>query len=149
MGARLNRWSHRFRRQAERFEKESANPERQRHKHSSYSNQAVPAAVPGAPDRSVVSGEAIGMDRASYRDEQQTSVASQLPVAKYRHVAQCDDRSKRKICGGPTGPGDVQHSYRLDEQTEHGRSPLLRFAVYLGGFHRCQTIIMDRAERSV
>src|SRR5437773_9590778 len=104
MGARLNGWSHRFGRKAERFEKESTNTECQSRKRSAYSKQAVPAAVPGAPEHLGVSGEAIRMDRANYRDEQRDSVAGQLPVAKYKHVAQHGDRRKCKICGGPARP---------------------------------------------
>src|SRR6266571_1714864 len=108
MGASFNGWSHRFRRKAERLEKESTNPERQRRKRSDYSNQAVPAAVPRAPDHPGVSGEAIRMDRANYRDEQLDSVPGQLPVAKYKHVAQCDDQRKSKIRCGQARPSDVQ-----------------------------------------
>src|SRR5258708_2002613 len=145
MGARLNGRSHRFGRKAERFEKESARSKRQRRKRSGDSNQAIPTAVPRPLDRSVAPGKAIRMDRANDRNEQQDSVAGQLPAPKYRHVAQCDDRRKRKICDGPAGPGDVQHPYRLDEQPEYGRNPLLRFAVYGGGFHLAPSkwIVLD------
>src|SRR6266852_6958441 len=149
MGARLNGWSHRFRRKAERLEKESTNPECQPRKRSAYSNQAIPTAVPGAPEHPGVSGDAIRMDRADYRNEQRDSVASQLPVAKRKHVAQCDDQLKGKIRCGPARPGDVEHSCRRDQQPKRDRNPLLRFAVYGGGFHRCQTTIRDRTGRSV
>src|SRR5205809_7399316 len=136
MGARLDGWNHRSGGKAERFEEESASSKRQRRKRRDYSNQAIPTAVPSALERPVVSGEAIRMDRANYRDEQQDSVASQLSAAKHKHVAQHDDRRKRKICGSPARPRNVQHSRRLDQQPKHGRNPLLRFAVYGGGFHR-------------
>src|SRR6266571_3746058 len=139
MRARLNGWSHRCGRKAERFEKESASSKRQRRKRSDDSNQAIPAAVPRALERSVVSGEAVGMDRANYRNEQRDSVASRLPFAEHEHVAQYDDQRKHKICGGPAGPNDVQHFCGLDEQPKCGRNPLIRFAVYLGGFHRYLT----------
>src|SRR5258708_36892457 len=99
MGARLDGWSHRFRRKAERFKKECASPERQRRERGAYSNQAVPAAVPGAPDLPGASGEAIRMARADYRDEQRDSVASQLPVAKNKRVAQCTDQRKATMRG--------------------------------------------------
>src|SRR5881296_3256508 len=111
MRARLNGWSHRSGRKAERFEKESADSKRQRRKRSDYSNQAIPTAIPRAPEQfPVVSGEAIRMDRANYRNEQRDSVASQLSAAKHKHVAQHDDRRKRKICGSPARPRNVQHS---------------------------------------
>src|SRR5205814_384499 len=128
VSARFDGWNHRFRRKAERFVKESTNPERQRRKRDAYSDQAVPTAVPRALDRPVVPGEAIRMDRADYRDEQQSSVAGQS-AAKHEQIAQRDDRYQRKIYGGPAGPSDIQHAHGLDEQPEHGRSPLLRLAV--------------------
>jgi len=116
MGARLNRWSHRSGLKAERFEKESANSKHQRRKRSDYSNQAIPTAVPRAPEQfPVISGEAIRMDRANYRNEQRDNPAGQLPAAKYKHVAQYNDQREHKIYGGPAGPGDVQHSSGLDE----------------------------------
>src|SRR5712691_7635226 len=115
MGARLNRWNHRSGRKAERFEKESASSKRQRRKRSDYSSQAIPTAVPRAPERPVVSGEAIRMDRANNRNKQRDNDSSQLPAAKYKQVAQCDDYRKHKICGGPARASDVQHARRLDE----------------------------------
>src|SRR5712691_12606232 len=81
MGARLDGRSHRFGREAERFEKESASSKRQRRKRGDDYNQAVPTAVPGALDRPVVPGKAIRMDRADDRNQQQDSVAGQLPAA--------------------------------------------------------------------
>src|SRR5207245_11600912 len=107
MRARLNGWSHRSGRKAERFEKESASSKRQRRKRSDDSNQAIRAAVPRALERSVVSGETVGMDRANYRNEQRDSAASRLPFAKHEHVAHEDDHRQQTIFRGPGRPAIV------------------------------------------
>src|SRR5439155_14807389 len=118
MGARLDGWNHRSGGKAERFEEESASSKRKRRKRRDYSSQAIPTAVPRALERPVVSGEAIRMDRADYRYEQRDSVADQLPVAKHKHAAQCDDQRKSEIRCGPARPSDVQHACRREQQTQ-------------------------------
>src|SRR5690349_4654117 len=141
MGARLDGRNHRPRGKAERLEEENADSKRERRKRGDYSDQAIPAAVPRAPEQfPVASREAVRMNRADQGNEQRDEIPGQFPAPKHEHVAQYDDQRKRKIRGGPARPGDVQHSQGLAQKSERGRNPFPGLAIYGGGFHRNRSL---------